>query len=217
MQQVTFDERIMHILSHNAGRGTFSFSELYLLVPLALRPKILPGGLSIGLEEAEGAADNERWPSDIPLANDKLLLSSCFPVSSGKTCKSGVGKGRLDDDEDVAQTAAVVKDDKLPLAGKLLVLLMLLVMDAETVVILLVVVVFFKCKLYADVTSKTRGPPPSPWQASLPSSPPAQKLLAGKIKIFSVTALTLRMHSVSLTIGISASRIRSGIGPANSK
>lgn len=52
------------------------------------------------------------------------------------------------------------------------------------------------------------------WQASLPSSPPAQKLLAGRINIFSVTALTFRMHSASLTIGISASRTFKGIGPA---
>lgn len=34
------------------------------------------------------------------------------------------------------------------------------------------------------------------------------------MKIFSVTAFTLRIHSASLTIGISASRTRSGIGPA---
>lgn len=53
------------------------------------------------------------------------------------------------------------------------------------------------------------------WQASFPASPPAQKLLAGSINIFSVTAFILRMHSVSLTTGISASRIRNGIGPAS--
>lgn len=52
------------------------------------------------------------------------------------------------------------------------------------------------------------------WQASFPSSPPAQKLLAGKMKIFSVTAFTFLIHSASLTIGISASRTRNGIGPA---
>lgn len=34
------------------------------------------------------------------------------------------------------------------------------------------------------------------------------------MKIFSVTALTFRMHSVSLTIGSSASRTFNGIGPA---
>lgn len=47
--------------------------------------------------------------------------------------------------------------------------------------------------------------------------PPAQKLEAGKMNIFSVTAFTFRMHSESLTIGISASRTRSGIGPAENK
>lgn len=52
------------------------------------------------------------------------------------------------------------------------------------------------------------------WHASFPCSPPAQKLLAGKIKIFSVTAFTFLMHSASLTMGISASRTRRGIGPA---
>lgn len=35
------------------------------------------------------------------------------------------------------------------------------------------------------------------------------------MKIFSVTAFTFRMHSASLTMGISASRTRSGIGPAS--
>lgn len=34
------------------------------------------------------------------------------------------------------------------------------------------------------------------------------------MKIFSVTAFTFRIHSASLTTGISASRTRSGIGPA---
>lgn len=85
---------------------------MYLLVPLALRPKILLGGLRIGLEEADGAADNERWPSEIPLANDKLLLSSCLPVSKGKICNNGVCWN-------VAAEAvkADVKDaDKLPVA-----------------------------------------------------------------------------------------------------
>lgn len=48
----------------------------------------------------------------------------------------------------------------------------------------------------------------------MPCSPPAQKLLAGNMKIFSVTAFTFRIHSASLTTGISASRTRSGIGPA---
>lgn len=52
------------------------------------------------------------------------------------------------------------------------------------------------------------------WQASFPSSPPAQKLLAGSINIFSVTALIFLIHSASLTIGISASRTLRGIGPA---
>lgn len=52
------------------------------------------------------------------------------------------------------------------------------------------------------------------WHASFPGSPPAQKELAGSMKIFSVTAFTLRMHSASLTIGSSASRTRRGIGPA---
>lgn len=55
------------------------------------------------------------------------------------------------------------------------------------------------------------------WHASFPSSPPAQKLLAGKIKIFSVTAFTFLIHSASLTIGISASRTRNGIGPAKKR
>lgn len=85
---------------------------MYLLVPLALRPKILLGGLRIGLEEADGAADNERWPSEIPLANDKLLLSSCLPVSKGRICNNGVCWN-------VAAEAvkADVKDaDKLPVA-----------------------------------------------------------------------------------------------------
>ena len=53
------------------------------------------------------------------------------------------------------------------------------------------------------------------WQASLPASPPAQKLDAGMMKIFSVTALICRTNSPSLTIGTSASRTRNGIGPAN--
>ena len=52
------------------------------------------------------------------------------------------------------------------------------------------------------------------WQASWPFSPPAQKLLAGRIKIFSVTLLIFLTHSLSLTIGTRASRIRRGIGPA---
>lgn len=55
------------------------------------------------------------------------------------------------------------------------------------------------------------------WHASLPASPPAQKLLAGNMNIFSVTAFILRMHSASLTIGNSASRTRRGIGPAERK
>lgn len=55
------------------------------------------------------------------------------------------------------------------------------------------------------------------WHASLPASPPAQKLLAGNMKIFSVTAFILRIHSASLTIGNSASRTRSGIGPAEKR
>lgn len=53
------------------------------------------------------------------------------------------------------------------------------------------------------------------WHASFPASPPAQKLLAGSMNIFSVTAFILRMHSASLTTGISASLIRKGIGPAS--
>lgn len=36
------------------------------------------------------------------------------------------------------------------------------------------------------------------------------------MKIFSVTAFTFLMHSVSLTMGISASRTRNGMGPAES-
>ena len=52
------------------------------------------------------------------------------------------------------------------------------------------------------------------WHASCPSSPPAQKLDAGRMKIFSVTALILRTHSLSFTTGTLASRTRSGIGPA---
>ena len=55
------------------------------------------------------------------------------------------------------------------------------------------------------------------WQASWPSSPPAQKLLAGRINIFSVTALIFLTHSLSLTIGICASRTLNGIGPAKVK
>ena len=55
------------------------------------------------------------------------------------------------------------------------------------------------------------------WQASCPFSPPAQKLLAGRMKIFSVTELIFRTHSLSLTIGTRASRIRSGMGPAKQR
>ncbi len=52
------------------------------------------------------------------------------------------------------------------------------------------------------------------WHASWPSSPPAQKLLAGRMNIFSVTALIFLTHSLSLTTGTWASLTRSGIGPA---
>ena len=52
------------------------------------------------------------------------------------------------------------------------------------------------------------------WQASCPASPPAQKLLAGRMKIFSVTVLIFLTHSLSLTMGTLASRILSGMGPA---
>ena len=44
--------------------------------------------------------------------------------------------------------------------------------------------------------------------------PPAQKLDAGRMKIFSVTVLIFLTHSLSFTIGTRASRIRRGIGPA---
>ena len=52
------------------------------------------------------------------------------------------------------------------------------------------------------------------WHASCASSPPAQKLEAGRMKIFSVTALIFRTHWLSFTIGTSASRTRRGMGPA---
>lgn len=65
-----------------------------------------------------------------------------------------------------------------------------------------------------SIDSKHRKKNVFTWQASFPGSPPAQKLLAGRMNIFSVTALTCRMHSASLTMGISASRTRNGIGPA---
>lgn len=54
---------------------------MYLHVPFALRPKILPCGLRIGLEEADGAPECERCPSDRPLAKDRLLTSSCLSSS----------------------------------------------------------------------------------------------------------------------------------------
>ena len=52
------------------------------------------------------------------------------------------------------------------------------------------------------------------WHASWPLSPPAQKLDAGKMKIFSVTVLIFLTHSLSFTIGTRASRILRGMGPA---
>ena len=55
------------------------------------------------------------------------------------------------------------------------------------------------------------------WQASWPLMPPAQKLDAGRMKIFSVTVLIFLTHSLSFTIGTRASRIRRGIGPAERK
>lgn len=68
--------------------------------------------------------------------------------------------------------------------------------------------------LDADLSNDNISKNISTWQASFPSSPPAQKELAGSMKIFSVTALTFRMHSASLTMGSSASRTLSGMGPA---
>jgi len=62
-------------------------------------------------------------------------------------------------------------------------------------------------------TLQTKGPPPSPWHASFLNSPPAQNEDAGRTKRFSVTALTLSMHSDSPTMGSSASLTRRGIGP----
>ena len=53
----------------------------------------------------------------------------------------------------------------------------------------------------------------STWQASLPASPPAQKLDAGRMNIFSVTAFIFLTHSVSLTTGSSASLTLRGMGP----
>lgn len=50
-------------------------------MPFAFRPKILPCGLRIGLDEAEGAPDSERCPSERPLAKDRLLTSSCLSSS----------------------------------------------------------------------------------------------------------------------------------------
>lgn len=66
-------------------------------MPFILRPYILAVGLSSGLEEAEGAAEMDRWPSERPLATDRLLLSSCLPLtSSGVACvKSGACADRL--------------------------------------------------------------------------------------------------------------------------
>lgn len=100
---------------------------------MALRPNILPGGLRIGLEEADGAADKERWPSDKPLAKDKLLLSSCLAwlVSKGKICNKGVWWGwewwcgwwGCEAAKTAAAAADVTDDDKLTETGKLLVLL----------------------------------------------------------------------------------------------
>ena len=52
------------------------------------------------------------------------------------------------------------------------------------------------------------------WQASSPFSPPAQKLEAGRMNIFSVTLLIFLTHSLSFTIGTRASRILRGMGPA---
>ena len=55
------------------------------------------------------------------------------------------------------------------------------------------------------------------WQASLPSSPPAQKLEAGKINSFSVTAFIFAVQSWSSTTGTWAALTFNAIGPAVDK
>ena len=72
--------------------------------------------------------------------------------------------------------------------------------------------VFFLRSVYSSVVLWWRQIPT--WHASSPFSPPAQKLEAGRMNIFSVTLLIFLTHSLSLTIGTRASLILRGIGPA---